>query len=64
MNLDGLLTPREAAKILNVSTLTLRNWRITRRNLRFVRKGTRAYYRPEDVEDFYRVYHQTVEVGE
>ena len=46
------MTTDEAAKALGISPLTLRNWRASRRNLDYLRKGRRVYYRRQDIERF------------
>jgi excisionase family DNA binding protein len=48
---DDLLTPDQTARRLNVSTVTLANWRTTGRyGLPFIRVGRRVRYRASDVE--------------
>ncbi len=49
----NLLSPRDTAKVLGVSTGTLTVWRcVGRYNLPFVRVGRKIMYRPEDVQAF------------
>ncbi len=57
-----LLTPAEVARIVGRTTGTLRNWRTQRRNLPYVKVGTKAYYRPEDVSAYMERAVQIVEV--
>jgi excisionase family DNA binding protein len=50
----GILTPEQAAKILEVSTNTLEKWRHTGRyNLPFLKIGRNVRYRAQDVAAFY-----------
>ena len=49
----GLLTPEQAAEILEVKPSTLEKWRVTRRySLPFVKVGRRVLYRAQDLIDF------------
>jgi excisionase family DNA binding protein len=49
----GLITPDQAAEILEVKPSTLEKWRVTRRfNLPYVKVGRRVLYRAEDVIAF------------
>ncbi len=50
-----LVTPREAARILGVDTLTLANWRTSskrRQPLRFIKIGNSVRYSLADIEQF------------
>lgn len=48
-----LLTDAEAASVMGVSRITLRNWRNRREGPRWVRVGKRAIrYKPADVQAF------------
>ena len=51
---NQLLTPEEVAKLLNVCTATLGNWRRSGKGPNFIaeRKFCHARYRREDVEDW------------
>jgi excisionase family DNA binding protein len=50
---DRLLTPKEVADYLRVTTGTLSVWRSTKRYpLPFVRVGTKIFYRSSAVADF------------
>lgn len=52
-SLNKLLTPKEAAEILGVSTGTLDVWRCTGRyNLRYVRVGKLIRYNLSDLQEF------------
>jgi hypothetical protein len=51
--ISKLLTPKEVAKILHVTTGTLAVWRSSRRRpLAFVKPGWRVFYREEAVQAF------------
>jgi excisionase family DNA binding protein len=51
-----LLTEAEAAPLLRVSRGTLRIWRCTKRYpLRFVKIGSKVFYREEDLQKFIEV---------
>lgn len=53
MALSKLLTPREVAEILGVSTETLNIWRTTKRYpLPYIKSGRLVRYKQEDVEAF------------
>jgi excisionase family DNA binding protein len=53
LNLERLLTPREAAEILRVNAGTLAVWRCTNRYpLKFVKIGRHIRYRESDVKQF------------
>jgi excisionase family DNA binding protein len=46
---EALLTPDEAARMLNVEPVTLAAWRMQHRALPFVKIGRLVRYRPADV---------------
>ncbi|WP_109490534.1 helix-turn-helix domain-containing protein [Azospirillum sp. TSA6c] len=51
-----LLTSKELAKILNVTTKTLERWRGTGEGPRFVRiSASNVRYRAQDLEDFIKM---------
>jgi len=53
MEMKKLLTPEQAADLLNVSPGTLMVWRCTGRyNLPYVKVGRLVRYRPEDIKAF------------
>ncbi|MGB8801178.1 MAG: helix-turn-helix domain-containing protein [Candidatus Acidiferrales bacterium] len=53
MNLEPLLTPREAAEILRVTTGTLAVWRCTKRYpLTFFKIGRHIRYKKSDLDKF------------
>jgi hypothetical protein len=62
MNPDELLTPAETSAALGLSVYTLRNWRSQRINLRFVKAGSRVFYRAADVAKFQKAYLRNIEV--
>lgn len=47
-----LLTPKQTAKMLNLTTATLYEWRKVKKHLRYVQAGGRVFYYKNDVEDF------------
>lgn len=47
-----LLSVSETAKVLNVSTGTLRAWILARKNLPFCKVGRRVLFKIEDIETF------------
>ena len=49
MTPEDLFTPTQAAKVLGVSPATLKKWRRLRKRIRYVKVGTRCYYRPSDL---------------
>lgn len=49
---ESLLTEREAAALLSLSTATLKKWRRIRREPRYYRLGSAIRYRREDLEAF------------
>jgi excisionase family DNA binding protein len=49
---NQLLTSGEAAQRLGVHSSTLRRWRIERYGLPYIKLGTAARYRADDVEKF------------
>ena len=52
-NSDHLLTPHDVAKVLGITTKTLRIWRYTKRYyLPYMKVGQLIRYRPEDVTGF------------
>jgi excisionase family DNA binding protein len=49
--MNPLLSQRDAARLLSVSTRTLERWRVSGEvNLRFVKLGNSVRYRLEDIE--------------
>ena len=53
MTVKELITAKEAARRLGVKPATLQQWRGRRRRpLRYLKVGTRIWYRPADVEQF------------
>jgi excisionase family DNA binding protein len=49
--MNPLLSQRDAARLLSVSTRTLERWRVSGEvNLRFVKLGNSIRYRLEDIE--------------
>jgi excisionase family DNA binding protein len=49
--MNPLLSQRDAARLLSVSTRTLERWRVSGQvNLRFVKLGNSVRYRLEDIE--------------
>ena len=49
--MNPLLSQRDAARLLSVSTRTLERWRVSGQvNLRFVKLGNSIRYRLEDIE--------------
>ncbi len=51
--ITNLMTPKEVADYLGVSTETLNVWRCTKRyNLPYIKAGRLVRYRIEDVEQF------------
>jgi hypothetical protein len=46
----NLMTEQEVSKRLNVSVASLRRWRLLRRGPAFLKVGSLARYRPEDLE--------------
>jgi len=50
---EQLLSTKEAAHILRVAAGTLVVWRCRKRyGLRYVRLGSRIFYKPSDLDDF------------
>ena len=47
-----LMTPDQVAEILGLSVHTLEKWRVTRRNLPFLKIGRKVRYRAQDIADF------------
>lgn len=47
-----LVSPRDAAGLLDLSPRTLERWRQTGRGPKFLRFGTRVRYRIQDIEDW------------
>ena len=52
LDYDHLLTPQEVADLLNMSALTLRDWRRKRINLPYVRIGNLPRYKMGEIEAF------------
>ena len=53
LNLEQLLTPREAAPLLRTTAGVLAIWRFRReKQLPFVRWGKKIFYRPSDIQAF------------
>lgn len=50
--MNPLLSQRDAARLLSVSTRTLERWRVEGVSLRFVKLGNSVRYRLEDIERF------------
>jgi len=48
----GILTPEQVAEILGLSVHTLEKWRVTRRNLSFLKIGRNVRYRAQDIASF------------
>ena len=59
--LNKLLSPREVADILGVSTTTLAIWRCHgSQELSYIKVGRKVMYKPEEVERF--IFNRTVEI--
>jgi len=57
-----IIREKEAAKILNLSVQTLRNWRHLKKGPAYLKLGRSVRYRPEDLYEFAqekRVDHET-----
>jgi hypothetical protein len=53
LGISELLTEKQAAEALHLSSKTLTTWRCTKRYpLRYTRMGRRVFYRREDVQRF------------
>jgi len=51
--IEGLLTTREAAKLLGVTENAMRHWRRSKRlNLAYIRIGRSVRYRRSDIAEF------------
>ena len=59
--IEGLLTTREAAKLLGVTENAMRHWRRSKRlNLAYIRIGRAVRYRRSDIAEFIES-HRTTE---
>lgn len=47
-----LLKESEVAEQLQISEKTLRNWRLLRKGINYVKVGTAIRYKQQDVDDF------------
>jgi hypothetical protein len=48
------LTPEEAAVRMGAATVTLQRWRSNGTGPKYIKRGGRIFYRPQDIEDFER----------
>ncbi len=48
------MTPDEAAARLRASTVTLQRWRTQGTGPKYIKRGGRIFYRPEDIETYER----------
>ena len=51
---DDLLTTKQSSQIVKVKPNTLAVWRMQNRHLRFLKVGSRVYYRRSELERFLR----------
>ena len=49
-----ILTPEETAERLRSSIPTLQRWRTNGTGPKYIKRGGRVFYRPEDIEAFER----------
>jgi excisionase family DNA binding protein len=52
--MKNLLTPKQAAEMLQVALRTLATWRYEGRGPRYVKVGRSVRYRPEDIAKYVR----------